>query len=60
MEKSEQPEPALLDHPLIPEDDFHKKLRAIMSVPKAELDERLERERIENEGKVKRGPKKKI
>lgn len=29
------------DHPLIPEADFHKKLTAIFSVPKSELDEHI-------------------
>jgi hypothetical protein len=31
----------LADTPLIPEQDFHGKLRAIFSVPKAELDQHI-------------------
>lgn len=31
----------LADTPLIPPDEFHKKLRAIMSVPKEELEEQI-------------------
>lgn len=50
MEKQPDKESALLGHPVIPIDDFRKKLKAIMSVPKAELDESLERERKANEG----------
>ncbi|HEY3329115.1 MAG TPA: hypothetical protein VGK19_03765 [Capsulimonadaceae bacterium] len=40
--KTEQPkESPLLDTKLIPEKQFHDKLKAIFSVPKSELDERL-------------------
>lgn len=31
----------IADTPLIPEQDFHKKLKAIFSVPKAEMDEHI-------------------
>lgn len=59
MRQQTNRESPLLDHPVIPVDDFRKKLKAILSVPKSELDESLERERKANEGKPKRGPKRK-
>ena len=39
--KPTEHEPPLLDTPLIPEPAFHDKLRAIFSVPKAELDQHM-------------------
>lgn len=38
--KPKQPN-KLDDHPLIPEADFHTKLKTIFSVPKSELDEHI-------------------
>jgi hypothetical protein len=36
---------------------FHDALRTVLSVPKAEVDRRIEARRIANQGKPKRGPK---
>lgn len=39
--KKQSPESPLLDHPLIPEPDFQDKLKAILSVPKEEVEEHI-------------------
>jgi len=48
---------ALLNHPLIPEDEFLRKMRHVLAVPKAELEQTLEEAKQANADRPKRGRK---